>query len=49
MTPGYDAVYDAEREVEARTLIDESVRRAVTANGITLASYTDWAQQPTRA
>jgi len=49
VTPGYDAVYDAEREVEARTLIDESVRRAVTANGITLASYTDWAQQPTRA
>ena len=41
-SPGYDAVYLAEREVEVATLIDPRVRAAVGELGIRLVSYHDW-------
>ena len=43
VSPGYEAVYLAEREAEVRTLTDPAVRRTIDELGIRLASYADYA------
>jgi len=42
VTPDYQAVYLAEREAEARTLMDPAVRSTIEECGIVLASYGDF-------
>jgi predicted glycoside hydrolase/deacetylase ChbG (UPF0249 family) len=39
---GYVAVYDAEREVEVRTLTDPRIRQTIKEQGIRLVSYADY-------
>jgi predicted glycoside hydrolase/deacetylase ChbG (UPF0249 family) len=42
VSPDYRAIYDAEREVEVRTLTDPRVRETVDALAIRLVSYADY-------
>ena len=44
-SPDYTAVYDAEREVEVRTLTDPRVRQTIEELGISLVSYGDYMGQ----
>jgi predicted glycoside hydrolase/deacetylase ChbG (UPF0249 family) len=48
VSPGYEAVYLAEREEEVRTLTDPRIRAAIDARGIRLATYADFAAAPDR-
>jgi predicted glycoside hydrolase/deacetylase ChbG (UPF0249 family) len=42
--PDYQAVYNAEREEEVRTLIDPRIRETIEEQGIKLISYADYNQ-----
>lgn len=44
-SPGYTAVYLAEREEEVRTLTDPRIRQTISEEGIQLASYADYLAQ----
>jgi predicted glycoside hydrolase/deacetylase ChbG (UPF0249 family) len=42
-SPDYEAVYLREREAELRTLTDPAIAATLTALGVRLVSYSDWA------